>query len=98
MALKNRKRSNYNPSQSTLRDLKEGECGGCGTFKNVTDHCCIECDKAYQVDYFQPMGLGEVQVPIGEPPIVSELNKYLEGGGLKKGELSTIIAPARLKP
>lgn len=98
MTLKNVKNSSGNPAQSTLRDLKEGECGGCGTFKNVTDHCCIECDNAYQIEYFKPTTLDEVQSPVGEPCVVSKLNKYLEGGGLKKGELSTLVAPARLKP
>lgn len=27
--------------------LKDGECGGCGTFENVTDNSCPECDKGY---------------------------------------------------
>lgn len=47
MTLKNVKNSSGNPAQSTLRDLKEGECGGCGTFENVTDNCCEECTKGY---------------------------------------------------
>ena len=29
------------------RELKEGECGGCGTFENVTENSCIECAKGY---------------------------------------------------
>lgn len=29
------------------RPLKDGECGGCGTFENVTDNCCVECAKGY---------------------------------------------------
>lgn len=28
-------------------ELKEGECGGCGTFENVTENSCIECAKGY---------------------------------------------------
>ena len=29
------------------RELKEGECEGCGTFENVTENSCIECAKGY---------------------------------------------------
>ena len=29
------------------RELKEGECGGCGTFENVTENSCTECAKGY---------------------------------------------------
>lgn len=47
MTLKNVKHTRNNPTQSTLRDLKEGECGGCGTFENVTDNCCEECAEGY---------------------------------------------------
>ena len=47
MTLKNVKYSSGNPAQSTLRDLKDGECGGCGTFDNVTDNCCEECGEGY---------------------------------------------------
>lgn len=46
MTLKNVKYSS-DSSQSTLRDLKDGECGGCGTFDNVTDNCCEECGEGY---------------------------------------------------
>ena len=46
MTLKNVKYSS-DSSQSTLHDLKEGECGGCGTFENVSDNCCTECAKGY---------------------------------------------------
>ena len=28
-------------------ELKEGVCGGCGTFENVTENSCIECAKGY---------------------------------------------------
>jgi hypothetical protein len=28
-------------------ELKEGECGGCGTFENVTENSCVECTKGY---------------------------------------------------
>ena len=28
-------------------ELKEGECGSCGTFENVTENSCVECTKSY---------------------------------------------------
>lgn len=28
-------------------EFQEGQCGGCGTFENVTDNCCEECTKGY---------------------------------------------------
>lgn len=28
-------------------ELKEGECGGCGTFENVIENSCVECTKGY---------------------------------------------------
>ena len=39
--------SSAQENAQSSRELKEGECGGCGTFENVTENSCVECTKGY---------------------------------------------------
>lgn len=39
--------SSSQENAQSSRELKEGECGGCGTFENVTENSCVECVKGY---------------------------------------------------
>ena len=45
--LKENKSTNAKENAQSSRELKEGECGGCGTFENVTENSCVECVKGY---------------------------------------------------
>ena len=47
MMLKENKSTNAKENAQSSRELKEGECGGCGTFENVTENSCVECVKGY---------------------------------------------------
>ena len=39
--------SSAQENAQSSRELKEGECSGCGTFENVTENSCVECVKGY---------------------------------------------------
>ena len=45
--LKENKSTSAKENAQAKHELKEGECGGCGTFENVTENSCIECAKGY---------------------------------------------------
>ena len=45
--LKENKSTSAKENAQSSRELKEGECGGCGTFENVTENSCVECVKGY---------------------------------------------------
>ena len=95
MTLKNVKHSSIGPAQSTPRELRDGECGGCGTFDNVTDNCCEECNEGYpdpsQQDVLDASDYYEHHVrPFPTNPDLKGLNKWIGEGGLKRGELNII--------
>jgi len=82
-------------------ELKEGQCGGCGTFEKVTDSCCEECAKGYPMltdeehkeameyyrQYVKPRNHG-----------LNTLNKLIGEGGLKRGEMFIIACHNPLRP
>lgn len=74
--------------QTCKRDLKEGGCGGCGTFENVSDNCCTECAKGYPEETDALLMWKKLRAPVD----------YSFKAGLKRGELNVISSSRPLKP